>query len=106
MQMREDIVFTRHNTKMQLNVELLKTNTKKTAAPNNVVVVSRYCYVYVRIVKKTQKYVGKNGFNIFFFNPKSLLKMFCYGASKALSETLGLKSLVLNREDIINHIQY
>lgn len=52
MQMREeDIVFTRHNTKMQLNVELLKTNTKKAAAPNNVVVVvRRYCYVYVRIV--------------------------------------------------------
>ena len=45
MQMREDIVFTRHNTKMQLNVELLKTNTKKAAAPNNVVVVRRYCYV-------------------------------------------------------------
>ena len=59
MQMREDIVFTRHNTKMQLNVELLKTNTKKTAAPNNVVVVRLYCYVYVRIVKKIQKDVGK-----------------------------------------------
>ena len=73
MQMREeDIVFTRHNTKMQLNVELLKTNTKKAAAPNNVVVVSRYCYVYVRIVKKIQKDVGKNGFNTFFFNPKCL----------------------------------
>ena len=59
MQMREDIVFTRHNTKMQLNVELLKTNTKKAAAPNNVVVVRLYCYVYVRIVKKIQKDVGK-----------------------------------------------
>ena len=85
MQMREDIVFTRHNTKMQLNVELLKTNTKKAAAPNNVV-VRRYCYVMYmsELCKRFKKMLEKMDL-IYSFSIQNLyLKCCVYGPSLRL----------------------
>ena len=71
MQMREDIVFTRHNTKMQLNVELLKTNTKKQQLQIMLLLLFVVTVMYMsELCKRFKKMLEKNGFNIFFFNPK------------------------------------